>query len=77
MTTAAPAGRLYWLGSRSHTLAEVVAWATQRYAEVEGRPATWLRCHPSQEALLAPHWPGAVIGDPRVQRGTIMLGGES
>lgn len=76
MTAVSPAGRLYHFGAKSSPLS-VLENCRDYYRRSEQREAAWLRCHPDQEALFAPLWPGAVTPDRRVLRGTIMLGVES
>jgi hypothetical protein len=71
----APPGRLYHFGAKASPNT-VVENCRDYYRRSEQREATWMRCHPDQEQLFAALWPGA-LPDPRVQRGTVMLGVDS
>lgn len=73
--TTAPAGRVYAI-PKTGKLEQLIDWARSAYVEREGRPALWARCHPSQAELFESLWPGAVVADPRIQRGNLMLGVE-
>ncbi len=75
-TTTAPVGRLYWFNAKARP-AVILEWSRDLYTTAQGVAPTYLRCHPSQVDLFAPLWPGAVVADPRVLRGTIMLGVDS
>lgn len=71
----APAGRVYTFGKNA-TPAVVLKTYRELYEFATRRPALWARCHPSQAEIFESLWPGAVVADPRIQRGNVMLGVE-
>lgn len=73
MTAVTTTGRAYRYAPKQDP-AVFLAWARERYAEVEGRPATYCAVHPDGFERFSLIWPGSVVEDRRVLRGEIMLG---